>query len=125
MTDSGDAAAVARLPQLLDQVERRAKAATPGPWHAVSDDENGGYVYANPQFVGHALFQGTGEDAPFIASVSPSFVAAQVAADRALLALHERDQAGCIECLASWPCATVVLRAHAWGAGDRDPLDQR
>lgn len=116
---------VARLRGVLDDVERAAKAATPGPWYAL----DGGVINDdNTQWpVSETESDRDRDDRVHIARHNPKHVLNVVAAHRRILELHG-DQHECPGSpgAAQWPpqpCAT--LQALATGYADRDGLTRQ
>lgn len=113
----------------LDDAERTARAATPGPWHV--DDESyaetiysadGTPIVAGGRWGGEASVFTETADAIHIAANDPAAVLASVAADRALLDLHDESYLPngiptgmCTSCEnEAWPCPTIRIRAAAY-----------
>jgi hypothetical protein len=81
-----------RITAALDEQQRLAEAATPGPWEARS------YVVAGPRRAGVALALSIGDrevsDAAFIAANDPASVLRRVAAQRRVLERHQPEEYG-------------------------------
>ena len=116
-----------RIPALLEPIQNRLNAATPGPWEDRVDDLTEDLnVWHDQEHVSFVAFCGDKNqpraqaDAEFIAN-APTDQACLLAALQAVTALHEhrtgeyRDMHGqcwigdyCVECRDEWPCPTVV-----------------
>lgn len=85
-----------RLLAALDEAERKARAATPGPWAKPYDGADDGWLIHNARGTEYVLtvsvvYSGRAEpDAEHIASWDPNTVLRLIARDRALLTAYER-----------------------------------
>jgi len=119
----------------LDEEQRPAEAASPGPWHT---DEEGEEVCAVDGIVTAEAFALSGNQtratAAFIAANNPSRALAEIAAKRAILKLHARahecsviDEQGdidpCYWVMETESCSTVALLAQPYR--DRPDFDER
>lgn len=80
----------------LDELERLAKAATPGPWYAGEKNRwqlhDGRFIRTSHDHSGTAMVVSGGGDADFIAAANPETVLALVERVRALEKEREEDQ---------------------------------
>ncbi|WP_326565092.1 DUF6221 family protein [Amycolatopsis rhabdoformis] len=109
---------IAFLRARLDEDERIAKTADPGPWHADGGGIHKGHT--TDEVVDYA-----GDNAEHIARHDPARVLAEVAAKRLIIELHQPDhkQRDCGTCMSrkigyqedwieeEWPCKTLCLLA--------------
>ena len=103
------------IPALLEPIQERLDAATPGPWQIEYLDEGIAEI-ATPDGGHIAIADGRQADAEFIAA-SPTDTARLLAAVKAVTKLHRREviavheghgeEATCTECGHYWPCPTV------------------
>lgn len=128
------------IPALLEPIQERLDAATPGPWSATqaADEESTTWIEATNGDVLHHDERGYGHmrenfawmkraDADFIAN-APTDTARLLAAVKAVTEMHRREviavheghgeEATCTECGHYWPCPTsaaveAALRSEA------------
>lgn len=123
---------VSRLLTAIDETERLANAATPGPWRV--DDERYaeaiyggevGCVVGGGRWAGESSVFDSTEDALHIVHNDPAAVLRRCQADRELIALHPQDaelgwlcqlcggEGQNIDC--TYPCDTLRLLAGSYG----------
>lgn len=111
-----------RLNAALDERERLARAATPGPWHAldggVVDDDHEQWPVADTDSKHNR------EDRVFIAANDPTHVLRVITAHREVLRHHFKTPAehhpgyDCAWCRYHWPCFDVENIASVYVHGE-------